>query len=80
MFRLALDPNSMAIGEMRLVGRVDEVLPGQAITPAASQVSGANLVVAHLQYPPPPAPKKDANTRQDVKETDIPGDTTPVQF
>jgi hypothetical protein len=80
MFRLALDPNNMAIGETRLIGRVDEVMPGQDVTPAASQVRGANLVVAHLEYAPPPTPKKDVNTRLDVKETDNTGDATPIEF
>jgi len=80
MFRLALDLNSMAIGETRLVGRVDEVLSGEDITPAASQIRGATLVVAHLQYAPPPPPKKDVNTKQDVKETDNAGDTAPVEL
>jgi hypothetical protein len=79
IFQLALDPKSMAPGETRLVGRVDEVQPGQSISPSASQVRGATLVVAHLQYAPPPAPKKDVNTKQDVKETDEPGDAAPIR-
>jgi hypothetical protein len=54
-------------GEIRLVARIDEVLPGQTITPAASQIRGANLVVAHLDYAPPSEPIPDDNTRQDVK-------------
>lgn len=67
MFLLAVDPRNIADGEMRLVGRVDEVLAGETITPAASQVRGATLVVAHLQYAPIPPPSKDANTRQEIK-------------
>jgi hypothetical protein len=42
-------------------------MPGQTITPNASQVRGATLVVAHLGYAPLAAPKKDQNTRQDLK-------------
>jgi hypothetical protein len=68
MFRLALDPKHIDDGETRLVARIDEVLPGETITPAASQVRGATLVVAHLDYAPPPPPQKDRNTRLDVKE------------
>lgn len=71
MFQLALDPKHIEDGEMRLVARVDEVLPGEIITPAASQVRGATLVVAHLDYAKLPEPQKDANTRQDVKADDI---------
>ena len=52
MFRLALDPKNIDDGETRLVARFDEVLPGEAITPSASQVRGATLVVAHLRYAP----------------------------
>jgi hypothetical protein len=68
MFRLALDPKHIDEGETRFVARIDEVLPGETITPAASQVRGATLVVAHLEYAPPPPPQKDRNTRLDVKE------------
>jgi hypothetical protein len=66
MFRLVLDPQSFEPGEKRLVSRVDEVLPGETITPAASQVRGATLVVAHLGYGPRTAPRRDVNTRRDV--------------
>ena len=70
MFRLALDPKNIDEGETRLVARVDEVLPGQTITPAASQVRGATLVVAHLQVRRrSPPPEKDRNTRRDIKAT-----------
>ena len=57
-------------GEMRLVARIDEVLPGETITPAASQVRGATLVVAHLTYAPRPEPQQDANTSRDIKAND----------
>ncbi len=71
MFRLALDPKNVEDGEIRLVGRFDEVLPGETISPTASQVRGATLVVVHLRYAPLPPPKKDTNTRQEIKTTDI---------
>ena len=58
LFRLALDPANIEDGETRLVARVNEVLPGETITPTASQVRGATLVVAHLQYAPLPPPEK----------------------
>jgi hypothetical protein len=71
MFQLALEPKHMEDGEIRLVGRIDEVFDGQKITPAASQVRGATLVVAHLDYAKLPRPERDVNTRQDVKAADI---------
>ncbi len=68
MFRLAYDPQYLDLGEVRLVARVDGVLPGETITPAASQVRGATLVVAHLQYGPRPVPQPDVNTKKDVAD------------
>jgi hypothetical protein len=56
-------------------------MPGEDITPAASQVNGTTLVVAHLKYAPPPPPRRDENTRQDVKaEEEEPEDVEPVEF
>lgn len=67
MFKLALAPTNIDPGETRLVARVDEVLPGQTITPVASQVRGATLLVAHLGYAPLKDPIPDENTRREVK-------------
>lgn len=66
MFRLALNVKNFEPGEKRLVGRIDEVLAGQKIEPAASQVKGGVLVVAHLEYGPRAEPKPDLNTSRDV--------------
>jgi hypothetical protein len=66
LFKLAVDVNNFEPGERRLIGRVDEVLPGETFAPAASQVRGATLVVAHLDYGPPTKPKRDRNISQDV--------------
>jgi hypothetical protein len=66
MFRLAIDPENIEPGEKRLVARVDEVLPGETVSPAASQIRGATLVVAHLEYGPLPVPRPDLNIRKDV--------------
>ena len=76
MFHLALDPENLDPGETRLVARIDEVLPGETVSPAASQVRGATLVVAHLEYGPLPKPRPDVNIRQDVA-TDKPKDDEP---
>lgn len=81
MFRLALDPKNIDDGETRLVARYDEVLPGEEITPSASQIRGATLVVVHLRYTPLETPEKDANTRQEIKATeDKVEDTRPIEF
>jgi hypothetical protein len=81
LFKLALDPKFMEEGETRLVGRCDEVQPGENITPQASQVRGATLVVAHLAYSAPPPPEKDANTRRDFKaDSDKSPNDEPVEL
>jgi hypothetical protein len=80
MFRLALDPKSFEKGETRLVARVDEVLPDETITPTASQVRGATLVVAHLGYAPLPKPVKDSNTRQEIKTKPEQDQTGPIEL
>ncbi len=81
MFRLALDPKNIDNGETRLVARVDEVLPGESISPSASQVRGATLVVAHLNYAELPQPVGDQNTRQEIKaNADQSDQTGPIEF
>jgi hypothetical protein len=81
MFKLALDPKYIDEGETRLVARVDEVMPGQAITPEASQIRGATFVVAHLRYAPPPPPQKDRNTKRDFKaDADDPEEDEQFEF
>lgn len=65
-FRLALDVKNLEPGEKRLVARIDEVLPGETVSPVASQVRGATLVVAHLEYAPLADPVPDRNTAASV--------------
>ena len=49
---------------MRLIGLLDEPLPGMEVTPASSQATRAGVfVVANLRYPAPPAPQPDQNLR-----------------
>jgi hypothetical protein len=66
LFGLALDVKSFEPGEKRLVARIDEVLVGETASPAASQIRGGVLVVAHLDYGPRPEPLPDLNTSRDV--------------
>lgn len=70
LFQLALDPNRIHPGEARLVGRVDQILPGVEVTPKASQFRGATLVLAHLSYPALPAPENDENAPVDVTKSE----------
>ncbi|WP_197528879.1 hypothetical protein [Aeoliella mucimassa] len=72
MFALALDSLHMEDGEVRLVARVDEVLPGVAVTPSAAQVRGAALVVAHLGNDALPLPVPDENSPLDVVDSSAP--------
>jgi hypothetical protein len=60
------DIKLLKIGEARLVGLIEEPLPGLNIEPTASQTGrGATLVICNLAYPPPDAPKGDRNSRRD---------------
>jgi hypothetical protein len=63
------DPQSARREEYRLVGRIDEVLPGAEVSPAASQIRGATVVLAHLQYGDPPVAQPDVNSRGDLDLT-----------
>ena len=66
------DPRYNRREEYRLVGRIDEVLPGMEANPDATQVQGVTVVVAHLQYGATAQAKPDVNSRGDVV-TDKPG-------
>jgi hypothetical protein len=66
LLAVAYDRTNMQPGEVRLVGRVDQLLPGEVVEPAASQISGAVMVIAHLDYPNRPPPQSDVNSAADV--------------
>ena len=63
------DPRYARQEEYRLVGQIDEVLPGAEAAPAASQIQGLTVVLAHLAYGDQPLAQPDANSRGDVKTT-----------
>ncbi len=67
LLQLAIDPGRLQEGDLRLVGWLDDEVPGLEIHPAASQQSFCNLLVANLQYGPLPAPASDVNAPQDFK-------------
>ncbi len=60
------DRLAMRRTETRLVGVIDEGLPGMDVSPAASQQKGATVVVAHLEYGPLAASRPDVNSPADV--------------
>jgi hypothetical protein len=67
MFSLAYAAEHLDEGELRLVARADAPLPGYSVTPRASQLRTATLVVAHLQHGKLPPLQKDKNTKLDMK-------------
>jgi hypothetical protein len=58
---------SMPNASMRVVGRMEQSLPGMTITPEASQRSSQTVLLAHLRLPPLPAPQKDLNLVSDLR-------------
>ena len=63
------DPRYDRREEYRLVGRIDEVLPGMEVTPDASQIQGVTIVVAHLEYGDLPLARPDVNSHSDVVQS-----------
>lgn len=66
--RLAVRGLRLRPGDVRLVGWLDQPLPGLAVTPTASQTRGRSLLVSHLRYGSLPPPRPDANLLVDVFE------------
>ncbi len=60
------DPLGTRRDETRVVGLIDQVLPGSVVSPAASQITGATVVLAHLKFGELPTPEPDVNSRSDV--------------
>ena len=53
-------------GEARLVGWIDQPLPGISLDPPIAQTTGATLVVGHLRFAHPAPPSPDHNLLVDV--------------
>ena len=60
------DPLGSRRDETRVVGWIDQVLPGTEVSPSASQIIGATVVLAHINYGELPRPEPDVNSRSDV--------------
>ena len=63
LLKLALNINDFEPGEVRMLGRIDTILPGMKIIPSASQNRGVTIVLAHLNYGPFSTPQVDTNAR-----------------
>ncbi len=66
LFENKHDPLSAEREETRLVGVIDEAVPGMEILPEASQRKGVTVVIAHLNYGPLAPPQPDVNSPADV--------------
>jgi hypothetical protein len=64
----AEDPSELEPGDVRLVGWLDEEIPGLEIRPKAPQSRRAALVVAHLRRGFGQDPQPDANTRREKED------------
>lgn len=64
------DPVGSHRDEVRLVGIIDESLPGMEVSPEASQRQGATVVIAHLSFGPLAEPRPDMNSPSDVPAID----------
>jgi hypothetical protein len=61
MLNFAERTDEMRPGDVKLIGWIDENLPGLTISPVSAQARHAVLVVAHLAYGKPPDPQPDQN-------------------
>ncbi|MDZ4657190.1 MAG: hypothetical protein SH868_06375 [Bythopirellula sp.] len=66
LFENKHDPLSKEREETRLVGVIDEAVPGMEILPEASQRKGVTVVIAHLEYGPLATRQPDVNSPADV--------------
>ncbi len=62
ILRMAASPRRIHVGDVRLIGWADQILPGLQVRPGASQERGRTAVVVNLQYGPLPTPLSDENS------------------
>jgi hypothetical protein len=68
MLQLLGSPESMPKDSMRLVARIEQVIPGMTITPAAIQRTSQTIVIGHLRHAPNRSPQKDYNLLGDLRK------------
>ena len=69
------DPMHAKQEEIRVVGLIEQAMPGVEVSPKSSQIQGATLVLAHLDYGELPLPLPDINSPKDVsskKQSNLP--------
>lgn len=66
-----LDPSNLNMGQIYMVGRVEQAMEGLEIRPAVSQSKGQTVVLLHLNAGLLPKPVKDLNLRKDIKLLDF---------
>tara|TARA_R110002073_G_scaffold60209_3_gene151173 strand:- start:4537 stop:6990 length:2454 start_codon:yes stop_codon:yes gene_type:complete len=64
-----LADKSVPADSSRLVGRIEESIPGMTVTPQANQRSSQTVVVANLRFPPSPEPQSDVNLVVDFRKS-----------
>jgi hypothetical protein len=79
LLAIASDPAQMGPGEVRLVARAAERVPGLETRPSPSQVAHAGLFVVHLRPAIEPAPAPDANAKNDVLEDSAHNRPSPLE-
>ena len=67
LIRSVGSPDIIPAGSTRLVGRIDQAIPGMTITPSANQAVAQTIVLAHLQHAALRDPKPDYNLISDFR-------------
>ena len=66
--RRLLLPAAIPPGSTRLVGQLQDSMPGMTITPDANQSSSQTILLAHLEHAPLPAARIDVNLIGDFRK------------
>ncbi len=67
LMRALLDENSVPDDSVRLVGRIEQSLPGMTVSPVANQRNAQTIVLANLSHPAASPAQKDVNLISDFR-------------
>jgi len=70
LVELAEDPEELGPGDVKLIGWLDDEIPGLEVKPQSAQSRRAALVVARLRFGFGEDPQPDVNTRQEIQRDD----------